>query len=770
MRPIEDTGRLDDSEPRWNDEPQADGVGAQGEALILELQRLRQAFDDDDGQNRRLGRRSREGSEPDRHRRGNAPKRRRKGRMGQAIDVWLTQFGLKTPIEARSNRGDGGERSFGASASRRQRPTMVPSEPDIINRPVEGNAPRPRRRNPTIIPGEPAITKRPVEATAPRGPRAPSPTIAPGEPVIMKKRPVEGIEAYAPRRQRPTVTPGEPAVMRGPVEATDTRPPRLRNPTIPPGEPVVTKKRVGPTVAAPRRENPTIAHGDRIAMDLMKPGPVIPGPGGANQPMLLAKPGSEPPGAAKPETPATKLIEKSRTGLMAGVSFMLDHGAPPPPDNTPENSLTPHTRWSFERELRRGLRVLIVAAVLGGGWLVFVPLAGAVVVPGNLVVQSNVKQIQHPTGGVVAEIKAQNGSRVSSGDLLVRLDATQTQASLQVVTKQLDELQARMARLTAERDGLAEIEFPAELSERSGNDDIKKLLASEESLFRARSGSRQSQKDLLQSQAAQLAQQITGVESQLDSKAKQLDLIHGELAGVQDLYDKHLVPVQRLTTLQREAAQIDGERGQLTSAIAETKSKIDASQLQIVRIDQDFRSEVVKDLNEAQAKEAELSEHRVAARDQLDRIEIRAPTSGVVNQLSIHTIGGVIKAGETIMELVPDTDDLQIEARVQPKDIDHVRTGQKAFVRFAAFNQRTTPQLNGTVSYVSADTGHDQQTNAPYFTVRVMLPEDERRRLNGQQLVPGMPTEVFMQTGSRTMMSYLFEPITDQMRRAFVEQ
>ncbi len=712
MRPIEDTGRLDDSEPRWNDEPQADGVGAQGEALILELQRLRQAFDDDDGQNRRLGRRSREGSEPDRHRRGNAPKRRRKGRMGQAIDVWLTQFGLKTPIEARGNRGDGGERSFGVSASRRQRPTIVPSEPDIINRPVEGNAPRPRRRNPTIIPGEPAIMKRPGEGTAPRSPRPPSPTIAPGEPVIMKKRPVEGIEAYAPRRQRPTITPGEPAVMRGPVEATDTRPPRLRNPTIPPGEPVVTKKRVGPTVAAPRRESPTITHGDRIAMDLMKPGPGIPGPGGANQPMLLAKPGSEPPGAAKPETPAAKLIEKSRTGLMAGVSFMLDHGAPPPPDNTPENSLTPHPRWSFERELRRGLRVLIVAAVLGGG----------------------------------------------------------AQASLQVVTKQLDELQARMARLTAERDGAAEIEFPAELSERSGNDDIKKLLASEESLFRARSGSRQSQKDLLQSQAAQLAQQITGVESQLDSKAKQLDLIHGELAGVQDLYDKHLVPVQRLTTLQREAAQIDGERGQLTSAIAETKSKIDASQLQIVRIDQDFRSEVVKDLNEAQAKEAELSEHRVAARDQLDRIEIHAPTSGVVNQLSIHTIGGVIKAGETIMELVPDTDDLQIEARVQPKDIDHVRTGQKAFVRFAAFNQRTTPQLNGTVSYVSADTGHDQQTNAPYFTVRVMLPEDERRRLNGQQLVPGMPTEVFMQTGSRTMMSYLFEPITDQMRRAFVEQ
>ena len=201
------------------------------------------------------------------------------------------------------------------------------------------------------------------------------------------------------------------------------------------------------------------------------------------------------------------------------------------------------------------------------------------------------------------------------------------------------------------------------------------------------------------------------------------------MSGVQDLYDKRLVPLTRLTTLQREAARIEGERGQLTSAIAETKSKIGEAQLQIVRLDQDFRTDVVKELGETQGKEAELVERSVAARDQLDRIEIRAPTSGVINQLSVHTIGGVIRAGDTIMEIVPDTDDLQIEARLQPNDIDQVRTGQKAFVRFSAFNQRPTPQLIGAVSYVSADTGHDQQTNAPYFTVRIALSEDELRRL-----------------------------------------
>jgi HlyD family secretion protein len=475
------------------------------------------------------------------------------------------------------------------------------------------------------------------------------------------------------------------------------------------------------------------------------------------------------PRAAKAETRLRQAVEHCRTGLTAGVHFILHGDDSTSAIDASEQSLILRAGRAFEHELRTGLRILILATLLGGSWLVFMPLAGAVVVPGNLVVQSNVKQIQHPTGGVVAEIKVHNGTRISAGDLLVRLDAIQVQASLQVVTKQLDEMRARMSRLATERDGVAEIEFSPERSTWLNNNEVRRLLASEESLFKARAGARQSQKDLLQSQAVQFGQQISGFESQMDSKARQLDLIHGELSGVQDLYDKRLVPLTRLTTLQREAAQIDGERGQLTSAIAEARSKIDASQLQMVRIDQDFRADVVKELGEAQAKEAELAERDVAARDLLERIEIRAPTSGVVNQLSAHTIGGVIRAGETIMEIVPDTDDLQIEARVEPKDIDHVRNGQPAFVRFTAFNQRTTPQLKGTISYVSADTGHDQQTNASYYTVRIVLPEDERRRLNDQQLVPGMPAEVFMQTGSRTMMSYLLEPITDQMRRAFVE-
>ena len=467
---------------------------------------------------------------------------------------------------------------------------------------------------------------------------------------------------------------------------------------------------------------------------------------------------------------ANRLVAVCQDGLSASISFLLNSEGAAESAVSKDANLAFRTDRSLERELRTGLRVLLIVGLLAGGWAALVPLAGAVVVPGNLVVQSNVKTVQHPTGGVVAEIAVQNGQRVSRGDLLVRLDATQAQASLQVISKQLDETRARIARLVAERDGLRQIAVPGELADRAGEDVIKALLTSEQSLFTARSNARRSQIDVFQSRISQLGEQIAGLDAQVEAKTKQLDLIAGELTGVQDLYDKHLVPLARLTALQRESARIEGERGQLTSSIAETRSKTGEAQLQILKLEHDFRSDVVKELGESQAKEAEFVERSTAARDVLDRIEIRAPASGVIQQLSVHSIGGVIRAGDTIMEIVPDLDDLQIEARLPPNDIDQVRMGQSAFVRFSAFNQRVTPQVGGTVSYVSPDTSRDQQTNTPYFTVRVSLPEDERRRLAGLQLVPGMPAEVFMQTGSRTMMSYLLKPIADQMRRAFVER
>jgi len=465
-----------------------------------------------------------------------------------------------------------------------------------------------------------------------------------------------------------------------------------------------------------------------------------------------------------------RLSALCRNGLSTSLSFILNTEGGAPDAAAAGDDLTLRTGRTLERELRTGLRVLLIVGATVGGWAALVPLAGAVVVPGNLVVQSSVKAIQHPTGGVISEIAVHNGQRVHRGELLVRLDAVQAQASLQVITKQLDELRARIARLTAERDGIDEITMPAELADRTGEDTVKTLLASEMTLFKARGKARRSQIDVFQSSISQLGEQIGGLDAQVEAKTKQLDLIAGELTGVQTLYDKQLVPLARLTALQRESARIEGERGQLTSSIAETRSRIGEAQLQILKVEHDFRTDVVKELGESQAKEAELVERGTAARDVLDRIEIRTSTPGIVQQLSVHSIGGVIKPGDSIMEIVPDLDDLQIEARLQPSDIDHVRTGQDAFVRFPAFNQRLTPQVSGVVSYVSPDTSRDQQANASFFTVRITLSDDERRRLVGLKLVPGMPAEVFMQTGSRTMMSYLLKPIIDQMRRAFVEQ
>jgi len=425
---------------------------------------------------------------------------------------------------------------------------------------------------------------------------------------------------------------------------------------------------------------------------------------------------------------------------------------------------------AFEGELRTGLRMLILSVGIMGGWAIFVPLSGAVVVPGALVVESKVKKVQHPTGGVVAQILVHDGAHIGTGDLLARLDETQARANYQMLTKQLEQIRVRTARLVAERDGTDELRTPHELVARAGEVDIGQLLASERSLFQARTIARRSQKELLRSHVSQLGEQIVGFNAQIKSKATQLDLISGELEGVQGLYQKGLVPLTRLTTLQREAARLDGERGQFVSSIAEAKSKISEAEIQLLRVDQDFRTELMKDLRESQDKEAELTERTVAARDLLNRIDIRSPTTGIVHQLSVHTIGGVIAPGEVIMEIVPDSDDLEIEARLLPQDIDQVRPGQTTYVRLSAFNQRTTPQLNGLVSYVFADLSHDRQTNAPYYTVRVTLPANERRRLAGLQLVSGMPAEVFLQTGSRTMMSYLLKPITDQFQRTFNER
>jgi HlyD family secretion protein len=416
-----------------------------------------------------------------------------------------------------------------------------------------------------------------------------------------------------------------------------------------------------------------------------------------------------------------------------------------------------------------GLAFLMAVLCVGGivGWAALTEISGAVIAQGAVVVDSSAKKIQHQNGGIVGEILVREGARVAAGDVLVRLDETVLSANLAIVSRALDELQVRQARLTAERDGLEAIEFPAALEERARDPAVRRIMQAEQRLFELRLKARLGQKSQLEQRIAQLQEEIAGVTTQAEAKAREIDLIRRELEGVRDLYRKNLIQLSRLTALEREEARLDGERGALVAGAAQAKGKVTETALQILQIDQDLRSETAKELREIQGRIAELSERRVTAEDQLRRVDIRAPQSGTVHQLAIHTVGGVVGPGELMMLIVPEGDDLAVEVKIPPQEIDQVRVGQKAMLRFTAFNQRTTPELEGVVTFVSADLNTDSRTGANYYTARMSVPDQERARLQGARLMPGMPVDAFVQTGYRSVLSYLLKPLMDQMRQTF---
>ncbi|MEY9124872.1 HlyD family type I secretion periplasmic adaptor subunit [Bradyrhizobium yuanmingense] len=427
-------------------------------------------------------------------------------------------------------------------------------------------------------------------------------------------------------------------------------------------------------------------------------------------------------------------------------------------------------RDSIKFHLMLGLAIVVVLVVGLGGWASTVLISGALIAPGQIVVESNVKKVQHPTGGVVGEVRARDGDLVKSGDVVVRLDDTVTKANLAIVTKNLDAAQVRAARLQAEQRGLDQIEFPQSLIERAGDPDVKALLAAETKLFEVRVNGRTGQKAQLRERITQLNEEIAGLSAQEKAKDQEIALVLNELTGVRELYDKRLVQISRLTQLERDSARLNGERAQYIAARAQAKGKITETELQIIQIDKDVVSEVSKDLRETNDKIGELIERKVAAEDQLRRVDIRAPQDGMVLQSTVHTIGGVVTAGDTLMLIVPQTDDLQVEAKVNPVDIDKLQIGQKTLLRLSAFNQRTTPELNGVVSRVSPDVTTDQRTGQGYYTIRVSMPPEEIARLGDVKMIPGMPVEAFVQTGDRTMLSYLMKPLHDQLMRAFREK
>src|SRR5499426_316067 len=418
-----------------------------------------------------------------------------------------------------------------------------------------------------------------------------------------------------------------------------------------------------------------------------------------------------------------------------------------------------------------------VALLVGviGSWAASTHIAGAVIGPGTVMVESNVKKVQHPTGGVVGQIVVQEGSVVEEGQIVIRLDDTVTRSTLGVVRSQLDELTAREARLLAEREEAESITFPKEFVAYAGTErGVAIAIAGEEKLFDSRKRGRTGQRAQLRERITQTDEEITGLVAQQKAKENEIKFISEELVGVSQLYKQNLVSIQRFMALQRDQARLEGERGQFIAAIARARAKNSETELQILQLDQDFRTEVLKDLREAQGKIAELKERVTAAEDQLKRVDIRAPQSGIVHQLSVHTVGGVIGNGETIMQIVPRADDLVVEAKVAPNDIDQVTLGTSVTVRIMAGNQRTAPELIGAVTRISADLTREQQQGsqpAPaYYTIRIALPPDQVARLKDIRLVPGMPAEAFVQTHDRTPLQFLLKPLEEQIARTFRER
>lgn len=428
----------------------------------------------------------------------------------------------------------------------------------------------------------------------------------------------------------------------------------------------------------------------------------------------------------------------------------------------------------FGKALRRlaivgGAGVALFAGTVGV-WAVATTLSGAVVATGQFVVDGNVKKVQHQTGGIVGELRVHDGDRVEQDQILIRLDDTVTRSNLQIITKQLDEFAARRARLQAERDRKPAIAVAPDLTARRGDPEIAELIAAEQSLFDARRSARDGQKAQLFKRVGQLRDEILGLKAQQVARDRQAALIEEELTGVRGLYEKSLVAISRKTALEREAANLDGQKGQLIASVAQSEGRIAETELQIIQIDEVLREEVMKELREIQGKTAELTERRVAAEDQLKRIDIKAPSAGFVHQLAVHTVGGVISPAEPAMLIVPAEDSLQLEVRINPPDIDQIALGRPAQVKLHAFNQRTTPELKGTVSRISADTTRDQQTGATFYTIRVSVPAEEYARLASQRVTAGMQADVFVQTEDRTPFEYIIKPLRDQIAKAFRER
>lgn len=438
-----------------------------------------------------------------------------------------------------------------------------------------------------------------------------------------------------------------------------------------------------------------------------------------------------------------------------------------------ERPSSPATR-AIRRNLALGFGVVALLVGGFGGWAATTELAGAVIGKGTLVVDGSVKRVQTRDGGVVGSIEVRDGDRVAAGDLLIRLDDTLTRANLAIVEDQILHLLAQRMRLVGERDDAASLTVPDELQPglpgpAASSGKAAALVTSEQALFAARRDLAAGQKRQLNARIAQIHREIEGLGERRDAKSEELSWNERELQSAEALRSKNLATLGQVAELSRLRARLVGEHGQLVAEIARAEGRIAETELQIMELDQTRQTEAMAGLREIESRLAQLAEQRIGALDRLQRIEIRAPQAGIVHDLAIQTVGGVVTPGETLMQIVPSADALVVEMRLSPNDIDDVQPGETALLRLTTFSQHTTPELAGKVARLSPDVFVDEATDVSWYKVRIILDPASVSRLGPITLLPGMPVEVFLDTGSRRALSYLLKPLRDHLMRAFRE-
>jgi len=416
-----------------------------------------------------------------------------------------------------------------------------------------------------------------------------------------------------------------------------------------------------------------------------------------------------------------------------------------------------------------GLAVIIFGLATFAAWATVANLSSAIIGSGTVKALSNRKIVQSLEGGTVREITVENGQSVKVGDMLIQLDETKARTALDVVQSAYDLALATVARLQAERDQLDKIDFPESLLLRAGDPNVADIIASQNRQFAARQNAFNGQIEVLGEQAKQLKEQINGLTAQSTSQADQIAISQRDYDDMTGLLENNLVSKSRVTELERELARLKGTKADIDSRIAAAQAQVSQAELEILQLRATFEKDIADELGTKEAEMYALEQQVLDAKHTLEQKVIRATENGTVVGLNVYTVGGVVEPGATLMEIVPTSDNMIIEARIRPVDVDNVRFGMEAEIVFPGFSRRELPRLTGFVTYVSADALTDQRTGVPYFAAKVTLSDEDLIILQDHQLLPGMPADVFIKTGERSPLTYLLEPLTESFARAWRE-